>query len=116
MVVACPRTHRMRAHLWHRRIVVTREGDTVFLSWKQVALLLFGAVAPAITFGAALAHWAGRVQVAETVLSNHAARIESTERRVSAIERRDGTLQRLEQHLIDIDRQLMEIKEQSRGK
>ena len=91
---------------------MTRNGDEVHLSWKQLVILLFGCMSPAVAFGTALAHWAGRVQVAETVIANHNDRIESVEHRVTSIEKRDGALMRIEQHLLDIDRQLAEIKSQ----
>jgi hypothetical protein len=116
MVVYTPTTVRP-TYLYRARraFLVTRaNGDIVRLAWKQVAVMLFGAILPAISFGGALWYWAERVVIIEQTTAYNTQRIVALEAVVASIQQRDATLYRIEQHLIDMDRQLAEIKADQR--
>lgn len=108
MVVTLP--IQRTAWLFHRRFVVVRNGDQVYLSWKQLTTLVIAAIAPAVVFTGTLWYWAERVVKVESRVEYSEKAIDAQAMRILAVESRDQTMARFEQHLVDIDRQLIEIK------
>jgi len=99
---------------------VTRDGDQVYLSWKQLSGIICSIVLTGIAAAGVPAKFLWdqnqRLTVNEQILVAHGKTIESVVLRLAAIEGRDSALVRVEQHLVDIDRQLSEIKATQRSK
>lgn len=96
------------------RYTVTRTGDEVHLSWRQLVGILMTIVVAGMGAAGVPAKFLfdqnQRIAVTETIVAAHQRAIDATQQRVATIEARDAILGRIEQHLGDIDRQLIEIK------
>lgn len=89
------------------RLNVTRgNGDQVYLSYKQLAMILVACITPAITFGGFLYHFNERLTVVETRQRMNEDRIQDNRVSIDKLNNHSATLQRIEQQVTDVARRV----------
>lgn len=89
---------------------MTRNGDEVYLSYKQLAMVMVACVAPAVTFSGFLYEFSDRLTIVETRQVMYEDRIENNRLAIDKLNNHSATLERIEQHLVEIDRRLSNLE------